>query len=97
MKLAKRIRSLENMLADQKRAAKAKGALGDPQYEGAYFVAYERHHPLNTNWAFNKARTRYHLTYEELRALIDNPDMFPNARLVYCLFSNKYRIDWDGK
>lgn len=92
LKLAKKVAAAEKQLAIAKSQP-----IGP--YEGAYFVAYERHMPLEVeNEAYRVARRRMHKISEaELYAICRHPEVFPNPRLVYSFFDQTYRIDWDGK
>lgn len=87
LKLARRIRSAEKQL---------EVAMSQPlgPYEDAYLYTYERHMPIRVdNEAWRKAITRVYLTHDELWAIVNNPELFPNPRLVFSFLSGQYRVD----
>lgn len=92
MKLARKIRNLEEALANHKAKGYAE------QYGGAYYHGYARHMPLRyENNAFDLAMRRMHLSRSEMLLIINNPDMFPKPELVFDLWNGNYYITWEGK
>jgi hypothetical protein len=96
-RLGRKIQSLEKTLA-QAKLAHTLYITTDPEKKETWYEAYEHHMPLREhNAAWRKAQNRLLLTNDELSAIVNHPEMFPNPRLVYCLFTNSHWIMWDGK
>lgn len=66
---------------------------------GVYYDGDERCHPIKKgeNSSIKLALKKVNVTEKKLMWMLKNPETYPNLRLVYSFWENRWYLMWDGK